>query len=172
MAIALASAALASSVTVAITYRSGHADTTRRPPSTTPSTVGSNPVARVDEAVTIDGWKIVATRYRLLQALKGYPPSHDRRWLVVDARLTNTMDTTRDFTTEVIEARTLDFTGIAAYVSAMPGEVWEPPPHSTLSAEFIFSVSASARTFTVVIRRELQRGKTRGDSVEIDLNCC
>ena len=135
IAIALASAVLASSVTVAITHRSGH---------TTASSAAANPVGRVDEPVTIDGWVMVVTRYQVLRELKGYPPSPDRRWLVVDARLTNSMDTKRDFTPEMIEARTLDFTGVAAYTSAMPGTVWEPPPRSTISGQFIFSVSALA----------------------------
>jgi hypothetical protein len=172
IAIALASAALASSVTVAIAHRSGRTTPSSGASSTTASTAGSNPVVRVDEPVTIDGWVMVVTRYKVLHALKGYPPSPDRRWLVVDARLTNTMGTTRDFTPEMIEARTLNFTGVAEYTSAMPGTVWQPSPHSTISGQFIFSVSALAQTFTIVIRREIVRGKGRGDSVEIDLNCC
>jgi hypothetical protein len=104
--------------------------------------------------------------------LKGFPASPDRRWLVVDARLTNSTGAKRDFTPEMIEARTLNFTGVAAYTSAMPGSVWEPSPHSTVSGQFMFSVSSLAQTFSLVIRREIPSGKSRGDAVEIDLNCC
>jgi hypothetical protein len=46
----------------------------------------------------------------------------------------------------MIEARSLNYMGWdGALVSALGGEVWEPPPHATLSAEFVFSVPAPAR---------------------------
>jgi hypothetical protein len=136
------------------------------------TTEAPNPVARVDQPATIDGWVFVVTRHQVLRSLKGFPASADHRWLVIDARLTNSTDAKRDFTPEMIEARTLNFTGAAAYTSAMPGEVWEPPPHSTISGQFIFSVNQLARTFSLVIRRGMLGGKSRGDSVEVDLNCC
>jgi hypothetical protein len=172
----LASAALASSVTIAITHRSVRATPSSGASSTTASTASTaeapNPVARVGEPATIDGWVMVVTRYQVVRSLKGYPTSPDRRWLVIDARLTNSTGTKQDFFPEMIEARTLNVTGVAAYTSAMPGAVWEPPPHSTGSGQFIFPVSALAGTFSLVIRREILSGKRRGDSVEIDLNCC
>jgi hypothetical protein len=170
IAIALASAAVASSVTVAIAHRSGRTTPLGGASSTTASTAGEDPFVRVGEPATIDGWVVVVTRYQVLRTLKGYPPSPDRRWLVIDARLTNNTGTKRDFTPEMIEARTLNFTGVAAYTSAMPGTVWEPSPRSTISGQFIFSVSALTRLFTIVIRREIVTGKSRGDVVEIDLS--
>jgi len=172
ISIALASAAIATLVTLALTHHSGRTAASTNALSTTTSTVGSNPVVRVNDPVAIDGWTMVVTRYQVVRSLKGDPPSPDRRWLVVDARLTNATNATRDFTPEMIEARTLNFTGVAAYTSAMPGAVWEPSPYSTISGQFIFPVSELGRTFTIVIRREIVRGKGRGDSVEIDLNCC
>jgi hypothetical protein len=54
----------------------------------------------------------------------------------------------------------------------MPPAVWELLPHETGSGQFVFPVSPLARTFTLVIRREILSGKKRGDAVEIDLNCC
>jgi hypothetical protein len=173
IALVLASAALASSATFAITHRSGRAAPSTTASSTTASgTEAANPVARVDEPATFDGWVLVVKRYRVVRSMKGFPARSDRRWLIIDARLTNSTGSNRDFTPEMIEARTLSFTGVAAYTSAMPGAVWEPPPHATISGQFIFSVSALAGTFSLVIRREILSAKSRGDSVEIDLNCC
>ena len=72
----------------------------------------------------------------------------------------------------MIEAYTLGHTGESAFVSAMPSEAWQPPPHGTISAQFVFPVAASATVFSVVVRRPLGSLKQVGSSVEIDLNCC
>ncbi len=182
VALVLASAALASSVTFAITHRSDRSTpsssasssttATTATTSTTSTVEGPNPVARVDQPAAFDGWVLVVKRYQVLRSFNDFPASHDRRWLVIDMHLTNSTTAKRDFFPEMIEARTLNVTGVATYTSAMPRAAWELPPHTTGSGQFVFSVSALAQTFTLVIRREILSGKRRGDAVEIDLNCC
>ena len=170
-ALAIASAVVGSVVTLGFTRTSAHTTEPRAVAATT-STFAANPVVRVDEPATIDGWVIVVTRFRVVSAWNGSLAPSGRRWLVVDARLTNATDGTQTFTPDMIEARSLDATGDGAFVSAVTGEAWQPPPHSTLVAIFTFSVPEQARTFTLVVRREIETQKQRGDSVEIDLNCC
>jgi hypothetical protein len=171
-AMAIASAVVGSVVTLGFTRKPAHTTQPQAVVSTTTSTLAANAVVRVDEPATIDGWVIVVTRFRVVSTWNGSPAPSGRRWLVVDARLTNATGGTHTFSPDMIEARSLDATADGAFVSAVTGEAWQPPPHSTLVAIFTFSVSEQARTFTLVVRREIEAQKQHGDSVEIDLNCC
>jgi len=140
--------------------------------STKPSTDRGLLVTRIHQKTFFDGWILVVTQYSVVTALRGFRSFPDHKWLVIDARLTNSTQATREFTPDLIEVRTLGYGGEAAYVSAIPGEVEEPDPGKTVTARFVFSVPTSSRVFALVIRRALRAGKERGDAVEVDLNCC
>ena len=119
----------------------------------------------------LDGWALVVKRYRVVLALRGFPPTPGHHWLVVDAQLTNRTARVQTFTADMVEARTMTSRSGDTFVSAVTGEAWQPPPHGTIAAEFVFSVAASGKTFSVVLRRGLETQKRRGDSVKMTSAC-
>ena len=170
-AVAIVSAGSGSAVTYALTQTHGGASSAGAVPTTTTTTTGGEFV-QVGEPATLAGWTVVVTRARVESAVPRIRIDPARRWLVVDAELTNRAPRTRMFTPDMLEAHSLSESGDGVYVSAVSGTVWEPPPNATLHAQFLFPVPAGARVFTMVIREESETPVQHVDSVEIDLGCC
>ena len=131
----------------------------------------ANQVTRVGEPTPLSGWTVVVEKFAVASVYERERAPSGRKWLTATLALTNSAGSSRSFDLQQITARYYQ-EGTWVEVPVRLGGGIGVGPKKTITEVLGFSVPASAGTYSLVVRKDLESEKQSGDAVEIDLNCC